>query len=72
VSGTDNEFVISTGRDLQRMVWDGVSSSPTSLTNIVSIDPTNPNIRFNDGKCDQWGRLWAGAMSLPGGVMFRL
>lgn len=62
VNGESNHYIISTGKDLQRMVWDGVSSAPTSLTRILTIDEEFPNSRFNDGKCDSWGRLWAGQL----------
>lgn len=27
---------------------------------IASIQPNTPECRFNDGKCDRSGRLWAG------------
>jgi len=76
VNGETDQYIISTGRDLQRMVWDGVSSAPTSLTRILSIDAEFPNSRFNDGKCDNWGRLWAGSMSnggnLPDATLYRI
>ncbi|MGO4286003.1 SMP-30/gluconolactonase/LRE family protein [Bosea sp. TAB14] len=42
------------------------------------VDPENdlPDNRFNDGKCDRQGRLWAGSMSLdaskPTGSLYRI
>ena len=37
----------------------------------MSVEPNKPNNRFNDGKCDNRGRLWAGTMgkdTAPGQV----
>jgi len=48
---------------LQMMDWDGRSTEPTSLTNMFSVEPDRPANRFNDGKCDANGRLWAGTMN---------
>ena len=37
-----------------------------SISFIVNPDENSSEIRFNDGKCDPAGRLWAGTMSLTG------
>jgi len=43
---------------------------------IVNPEPDRPGNRFNDGKCDALGRLWAGTMDdsekEPSGAMYRL
>lgn len=44
------------------MEWDGVSSKPTSLKKLYTVDDHCPTNRINDGKCDASGRLWAGTM----------
>ena len=57
------------------MEWDGKGSSVTSFTDICSVEPNNPENRFNHGKCDAKGRLWAGTTNhtdLTSGHLYRL
>lgn len=49
-----------------------MSSEPTSLTTLHTVEPGNPNNRFNDGKCDTSGRLWAGTIDQNGGTTANL
>ena len=58
-----NKYVVGVGRSLQMMEWDGLSSQPSSLTTMFTVEPDRPENRFNDGKCDARGRLWAGTMN---------
>lgn len=41
-----------------------IDGADCSLTLIVDPEPHLPNNRFNDGKLDSRGRLWAGTMSI--------
>ncbi|CAL8113463.1 unnamed protein product [Orchesella dallaii] len=73
VQGQENRYVISVGKTLQLMEWDGRSASPSSLTTMFTVEPDNPGILFNDGKCDTKGRLWAGTASAqPIGSLYRV
>lgn len=38
----------------------------TETLSPIANPMTDPNIRFNDGKCDALGRLWAGTMDVRG------
>ena len=38
-----------------------INRSDWSVKRLVEADP-NPRLRFNDGKCDEKGRLWVGTM----------
>lgn len=62
VQGEKDKFLISIGRDLAIVAWDGQSEKVSHIEKIYEIDntPTTLNNRFNDGKCDSTGRLWAG------------
>jgi len=64
VAGEPNNYVISRGRDLNIIEWDGHSTSPTTMTTILSVEPENPDNKFNDAKVDTLGRLWAGQLKI--------
>lgn len=62
--GRQNAFVVSVGRDLAVVTWDDPSKDcvVSRYTTIASVDQKSEGNRFNDGKCDDLGRLWAGTM----------
>jgi len=62
IEGEPNKFLVGVGRSLRVLEWDGKSSKATSLKTLHVVDDGNPHGRFNDGKCDSAGRLWAGTM----------
>ncbi|KAK5650277.1 hypothetical protein RI129_001306 [Pyrocoelia pectoralis] len=70
VNGSSNRYVITQDREIAILTWDGVSPTPTSIETIAVVDngPGLQNNRFNDGKADHLGNLWAGTMSIYGGV----
>lgn len=49
------------GLDLVVLTWDW-DSGFSSTSRIVSVDQDHPRNRFNDGKADALGRIWAGKM----------
>ncbi|XP_019870755.2 regucalcin [Aethina tumida] len=65
VEGQKNKYLISIGRNLAVVTWDGESDrvSNTEVIAEVHNHPDTMDNRFNDGKCDPSGRLWAGSMS---------
>lgn len=54
-------YIIGLGRRLSLLEWDTATA-----TTIVEVDQNTGN-RFNDGKCDARGRLWAGTMGFEMG-----
>ena len=67
------------GDEVMLAVQDGFARLDThsgAITAVAEIDAASPDLRFNDGKCDPAGRLWAGTMALderPGaGALYRL
>jgi sugar lactone lactonase YvrE len=65
--------------DLMLAVQDGFARLDTrtgAVRKVSSLDEARPDLRFNDGKCDPAGRLWAGTMALDerhgAGALYRL
>ncbi|XP_049783199.1 regucalcin-like [Schistocerca cancellata] len=57
-----DKFLITVSHTLAVMTWDGVSETPSSLEEIDTVEEDKPGNRFNDGKADIRGRVWAGTM----------
>lgn len=62
VKGQKDKFLISIGRELAVVAWDGESEKVSKIEKLYEVDntPETSDNRFNDGKCDPTGRLWAG------------
>jgi sugar lactone lactonase YvrE len=62
-------IVVGVGRQVRVM-------SETGASRVIAVAEDRPGTRFNDGKCDPAGRLWAGTMSVtdePGaGSLYRV
>lgn len=61
VIGSDSLPVVAQGCDV-------ATFDPTdgALALLAKVEPTRPNYRLNDGKCDPWGRLWVGSIAEQG------
>lgn len=59
VEGERNTFLITMGCEVALIVWDGVCTKVSSIEKLGSVENIDGN-RFNDGKADALGRLWAG------------
>lgn len=60
VEGHNDKFVVSINNDIAVVTWDGVSSKPSSVEVIATLEGNEERTRINDGKVDPAGRLWAG------------
>ncbi|XP_071454559.1 regucalcin-like [Hetaerina americana] len=67
VQGQPSKYVISWGRELVKVNWDGEdkhSNFKLTVEPIAAVEKDLHNNRFNDGKVDLNGRLWAGTMPM--------
>ncbi|XP_065334003.1 regucalcin-like isoform X1 [Cloeon dipterum] len=55
-------FVVGLGLDVALLRWDGETQCAIERV-LGSVHATPGSLRFNDGKADPQGRLWAGTMS---------
>ena len=62
LEGSKDKFVITVGRNVAILTWDGESSTPADVKYVSSVDNEKEvqNNRLNDGKADPTGRLWSG------------
>ncbi|XP_037090303.1 regucalcin-like [Pollicipes pollicipes] len=61
IESQPDTYAISTGRALSVLEWSG---GKHTVRDFVQVDDHRPTNRFNDGKCDPQGNLWAGSMGL--------
>ena len=64
VEGQNDKFVVAINNDIALVTWNGVSSKPSSVETIKTLEGNEEKTRINDGKVDPAGRLWAGNYTL--------
>lgn len=64
VQGKPDQFVLGTGNKVVLVSWDGRSEKGTFLKTLYDLGEAQKHVRFNEGKVDPNGRLYAGTMQL--------
>lgn len=66
IEGSSDRFIITRGRKIYEITWDGESNKLSKSEELLEIEkePGYNTNRFNDGKVDPVGRLWAGNLNI--------
>lgn len=64
VEGTKDQFLIGAEKKLIVVRWDGVSNEAKVVKIVGEVELDMPENRFNDAKCDPFGRFHGGTMRL--------
>ncbi|KFB45338.1 AGAP001501-PA-like protein [Anopheles sinensis] len=62
VTGKPEHFVIGENNRVSLIQWDGRSEKASPVRTLADLGESHCNVRFNDGKVDPLGRLYAGTM----------
>lgn len=64
IAGKKNEFVIGMSRRIGIIKWNGIAPIAKVIRVVAEVerDPKYARNRFNDGKADPFGRIYAGTM----------
>uniref|UniRef100_A0A182Q4M5 SMP-30/Gluconolactonase/LRE-like region domain-containing protein n=1 Tax=Anopheles farauti TaxID=69004 RepID=A0A182Q4M5_9DIPT len=64
VAGQAGAFVVGENNRVSLISWDGRSEQAKHVRVLADLGATQSHVRFNDGKVDPYGRLYAGTMQL--------
>ncbi|CRK88362.1 CLUMA_CG002139, isoform A [Clunio marinus] len=64
VDGTKDQFIVGSGKKIVLIQWDGKSVEAKAVKTIGEVESDMPENRFNDAKCDAFGRFYGGTMRI--------
>lgn len=64
VQGKPGQYVLGAGNKIVLVSWDGRSEKGSLVKTLYDLGESQKHVRFNDGKVDPKGRLYAGTMQL--------
>jgi gluconolactonase len=72
VEGDKRKFLIGAGKKLVLIEWDGKSSEGKATEIVGEVESNMPENRFNDAKCDPYGRFYGGTMRIGECINFKI
>lgn len=64
VDGTNDQFIVGSGKKVVLIQWDGKSSEAKAVKTVGEVELDMDENRFNDAKCDPFGRFHGGTMRI--------
>ncbi|XP_044738266.1 regucalcin-like isoform X2 [Chrysoperla carnea] len=68
IANTSEKFVVTINRKIVVVTWNGVDTKPSKIEEVLEVDGHRTSNRLNDGKCDPFGRVYAGTMGVDYGT----
>lgn len=64
VDGSNDQFIVGSGKKVVLIQWDGKSAEAKAVKTVGEVELDMDENRFNDAKCDPFGRFHGGTMRI--------